>query len=308
MRQAFQFPLVQTVIFTSCFLKPGLRNTVISLPKSHRTFRPEHKYWPNNLISLRAGSSRKKGLQGDAQQDWVEGSRSQDSKKLLLAGSRCTVLGQTHEEFKVHQIAVMTGSSLNHHRAATEHVSTAINHSMTKYKSVCLGSRVLPSAVHGSTLCCRGKGHCPSEFSVGILCSTGRHRISRAMLQVVNTTTAALSTTRPLLGSRISSNLWTQTNKLQFHTLCKAACKNTHPQTFATLTKPPILAARTSYGSIVEKTYDKECSGHPARHFGSREQRECPSELPLERNLRAQRGNMDAQISCIDFSVLSGRQ
>lgn len=56
------------------------------------------------------------------------------AKKLLLAGSRCTLLGQIYKEFKAHRIAVMTGSSLNHYCAAIEHVSTAINHYMTRCK------------------------------------------------------------------------------------------------------------------------------------------------------------------------------
>lgn len=131
------------------------------------------------------------------------GHKTARSCYLLEAGA---LLGQTHEEFKVHQIAAMTGSSLNHHRAAMEHVSAAVNHPMTRRKSACLGCPVLPSPVHGITLCCRGQA-LPVRVSVGILCSTGGHRISRAMLQVVNNTTSALSTTRPLLGSRISFNL-----------------------------------------------------------------------------------------------------
>lgn len=106
------------------------------------------------------GARRNKGMH----EMGVQAAGHKTAKKLLLAGSRCTVLGQIHKEFKAHEIAVMTGSSLNHHRAATEHVSRAINHCMTRCKYTRLGSPVLPSPVHEMTLCCREKSTaCPSS-------------------------------------------------------------------------------------------------------------------------------------------------
>lgn len=78
--------------------------------------------------------AERRGFEGTHNKREVKAAGDKTAKKLLLAGSRCTLLGQIHKEFKVHKIAVMTGSRLNHYRAAIEHVSTAINHCMTRCK------------------------------------------------------------------------------------------------------------------------------------------------------------------------------
>jgi len=94
----------------------------------HPAFRHDWKYCRNKK------QAERRGFEGTHNKMELKAAGHQTAKKLLLAGSRCTLLGQIHKEFKVHKIAVMTGSSLNHYRAATEHVSTAINHCVTRCK------------------------------------------------------------------------------------------------------------------------------------------------------------------------------
>lgn len=133
----------------------------------------------------------------------------------------------------------MTGSSLNHRCAATEHVSRAIHHCMTRCKYACLGSQVLPSPRNDTLL--QGKGYCLSQFSLAF-CSP------QEAMGAANPTRHHNITS--LWGSRILFNLWTPHKLINWSYILHVR--------HAVKTPIPNLcyikaAARTSYGSTMEK-------------------------------------------------------
>lgn len=178
----------------------------------------------------------------------------------------------------------MTGSSLNHRCAATEHESRAIHHCMTRCKYACLGSQVLPSPRNDTLL--QGKGYCLSQFSLAF-CSP------QEAMGAANPTRHHNITS--LWGSRILFNLWTPHKLINWSYILhvRHAVKTPIPN-FATLRQQlePVMGAQW------KKT--QECEGSLSRHFRRGAEGTLP-ELPLERSFRGWKENVHAQISNIDL-------
>lgn len=234
----------------------------------------------NRCLSMQEqGAGRKKGMHGMEFRQQV--TRQPRNCSWLEAGALCW---DKYKEFKVHKIAVMTGSSLNHPCAATEHVSGAINHSWQDVNTPVWGLKGCPAQCT-KWYFAAGK-RALLVWVLSILLSPRGHGTSGGPgEQAANP--ARQGNTTSLWDSRILFNLWTP------HKLINWSYIHNHKK------HPSPNLCYATYGSTVKKKQRVWGMSEQALQEGGAEG--MLSELPLERSFRGCKENMHAQISHIDL-------